>query len=349
MNIPVHPFPDRDDMDQNLVLGIQPLGFPWETQDPFLFCVHHEDFFPRGNSDMGPAASLEGRNIGHDFTIRDGWRMYHGDTVPGFPGHPHRGFETVTVVRRGYVDHADSMGAAGRYGAGDTQWLTAGGGVQHSEMFPLLNEDADNPTELFQIWLNLPAAHKLAPPRYTMFWREATPRHVTEEHGRVVVDVIAGNLGDCNPLTPPPDSWAAGAYNHVAIWMITLAPGACWTLPAAGAGLNRSLYFYRGASLQIGSHTVSPGHGVTLRPEAEAPLVNGDGEGYLLLLQGRPIGEPVAHYGPFVMNSRQELEQAFADYRRTEFGGWPWPRHDPVHPRERGRFARYADGSEEEP
>jgi len=124
----------------NPVIQITPLGFPWETSDPFLFCVHHEDFYPEGNEKMGPKGSLEGRNLGNDFTIKDGYRMYHGETVPGFPAHPHRGFETVTIAQKGLVDHSDSIGAAGRFGDGDVQWMTAGKGVQHSEMFPLLNQ-----------------------------------------------------------------------------------------------------------------------------------------------------------------------------------------------------------------
>ena len=82
--------------------------------------------------------------MGDDFIIKDGFRMYHGKSVPGFPGHPHRGFETITVVRKGIVDHADSMGASGRYGNGDVQWMTAGKGVQHSEMFPLIHSDKEN-------------------------------------------------------------------------------------------------------------------------------------------------------------------------------------------------------------
>ena len=98
----------------NPVIKIKPMGFQWETADPFLFCVHHDDKFPKGNDEMAPAPQLlEGRHIGDDFIIKDGWRMYHGKTVPGFPCHPHRGFETITIVRKGLVDHADSMGAAG--------------------------------------------------------------------------------------------------------------------------------------------------------------------------------------------------------------------------------------------
>ena len=147
---------------------IRPLGFQWQTLDPFLFCVHHEDFFPKGNDSLGPALSLAGRNIGQDFVTKDGWRMYHGEKVPGFPGHPHRGFETITVVRKGLVDHADSAGGLGRYGNGDVQWMTAGKGLLHSEMFPLLNRDSENPMELFQIWLNLPKKSKMVDPCYVM-------------------------------------------------------------------------------------------------------------------------------------------------------------------------------------
>ena len=105
----------------NPVIQITPLGFPWETSDPFLFCVHHEDFYPPGNNQMGPNVSLEGRNLGNDFNIKDGFRMYHGQTIPGFPAHPHRGFETVTIARKGLVDHSDSIGASGRFGNGDVR------------------------------------------------------------------------------------------------------------------------------------------------------------------------------------------------------------------------------------
>jgi quercetin 2,3-dioxygenase len=137
----------------NVIRQIRPLGFPWETADPFLFCVHHVDAYPAGNEQLGPAASLAGHHMGADFEGKDGWRMYHGQTVPGFPQHPHRGFETVTIVRSGFIDHSDSLGATARFGAGDAQWLTAGAGVVHGEMFPLLERAAPYPVELFQIWL----------------------------------------------------------------------------------------------------------------------------------------------------------------------------------------------------
>src|SRR5689334_25198282 len=124
-----------------------PLGFQWPAVDPFLFCVHHLDRYPAGNDRLGPDAPLDGREIGADFAGHDGWRMYHGEVVPGFPGHPHRGFETVTYVRQGFIDHSDSLGATARFGRGDVQWLTAGKGVVHSEMFPLLERAQPNVLE----------------------------------------------------------------------------------------------------------------------------------------------------------------------------------------------------------
>ena len=299
---------------------------------------------------MGPDASLQGRVIGQDFEPRNGWRMYHGDKVPGFPVHPHRGFETVTIVQKGIVDHADSMGAAGRYGGGDTQWMTAGAGVQHSEMFPLIHQDEDNPLELFQIWLNLPAANKMVAPHFAMLWGDEIPRYQhADEAGRATeIEIIAGKLGTVSPLSPPPDSWATNPDNDVAIWIINMDPGASWLLPGATPGVNRVLYFFEGESLSIDGENIEVKNGIELDAASPARLENGGVAARLLLLQGRPIDEPVAQYGPFVMNTSDEIQQAFADYRRTTFGGWPWPRNDQVHPRDRGRFARHADGEEEE-
>jgi redox-sensitive bicupin YhaK (pirin superfamily) len=338
-------------MGSDSVKRTRPLGFAWEAADPFLFCVHHDDRYPAGNDRLGPSASLAGRDLGQDFEGRDGWRMYHGTTVPGFPQHPHRGFETVTLVRRGFIDHSDSLGAAARFGGGDVQWLTAGGGVVHSEMFPLLDASGPNPLELFQIWLNLPGADKLVAPHFSMLWAEGIPRLTfRDSQGRATeVTAVAGRIEGAKTLAPPPKSWAARPDSDLAIWTIKLAPGAQWTLPAAAPGTNRTLYFFRGATLRIDGQAIPPHHAAELRPEVEVLLENGPEESELLLLQGRPIGEPVEQHGPFVMNSRAEIQQAFADYQRTRFGGWPWPKDDPVHPRSEGRFARHADGRIERP
>ena len=332
------------------ILAIQRLDFHWQTIDPFLFCAFHQDDFPRGNGEMGPDASLAGRHIGQDFEKRDGWRMYHGDRVPGFPGHPHRGFETITIVQHGLVDHADSLGAAGRYGEGDVQWLTTGKGVQHSEMFPLVNQDNPNPLLLFQIWLNLPAASKMAEPNFTMFWGNEIPKlSFSDEQGKsTILELVAGQYGDTRAPGPPPDSWAANPENHVAVWLIEIEAGGQWTLPAAAAGLNRMLYFYGGDTVTTAGQQIPVSHGLRLASDQSLTLVAGSQPADLLLLQGKPIAEPVAHYGPFVMNTREELQQAFVDYQRTQFGGWPWERHDQVHG-DRPRFARYADGHEDIP
>jgi quercetin 2,3-dioxygenase len=329
----------------DVVKNVEPLGFQWRTLDPFLFCVHHDDAYPAGNEKLGPKGSLSGRNIGSDFTVKDGFRMYHGEVVPGFPQHPHRGFETVTIVRRGLVDHSDSLGAAARYGGGDVQWLTAGNGIVHAEMFPLLDAAAPNPLELFQIWVNLPAVDKLVAPHFSMLWNEKIPRvALVDSSGKTTeIAVIAGKLGPKASASPPPKSWAARAENDVAIWTIKMPPGARVTLPAAQAGSNRMLYFFRGKDLRIGSRTVSAQNGMELVADAEAAIENGAEESELLLLQARPIGEPVVQRGPFVMNTPQEIQKAWTDYRATGFGGWPWPRTDPVHDREL-RFARHADG-----
>jgi redox-sensitive bicupin YhaK (pirin superfamily) len=335
------------DETRDAVLETLPLGFPWQTRDPFLFCVHHDDAYPAGAENLGPAASLAGRDLGQDFAGKDGWRMYHGRTVPGFPQHPHRGFETVTIVRRGLIDHSDSLGAAARFGRGDVQWLTAGGGIVHSEMFPLLDRDAPNPVELFQIWMNLPAADKLVAPHFSMLWADAIPlRVVRDARGRETeVTVIAGSFDGASPPPPPPHSWASRKDADVAIWCIRMQKGAEWTIPpAADPRASRTLYFFAGPSLEVGGRRFASHAGVGLRSDVAARVRAGDGDCELLLLQGRPIGEPVAQHGPFVMNTRAQIQQAVADYQRTGFGGWPWPKDDPVHGRDPARFARHADG-----
>ena len=333
------------------VLSISPLGFPWKTVDPFLFCAYHDDAYPAGNGRMGPVGTLAGRDIGQDFSGKDGWSMYHGGAVPGFPPHPHRGFETVTVVRKGLIDHSDSLGATARFGQGDAQWLTAGGGVVHSEMFPLLDTGAPNPLELFQIWLNLPARNKMVPAHFTMFWGQNIPKlEVADDAGRTThVSVVAGALeGAAAPLPPPPDSWAAQKDADVAIWTLRMAPGARWTLPAAkGQGTRRMLYFFKGASVTLGGQLVDVSSAIEVRADIPVEIVNGDAESEFLMLQGQPINEPVAQYGPFVMNTQAEITQAIQDYRNTQFGGWPWADSAPVHGGEPARFALHPGGRRE--
>jgi redox-sensitive bicupin YhaK (pirin superfamily) len=319
------------------------LGLHWPTLDPFLFCACHDDRFPRGNGEFGPVGSLEGRQIGNDFMTKDGFRMYHGDRIPGFPVHPHRGFETITLVREGYIDHADSMGAAGRYGQGDVQWMTAGKGVQHSEMFPLLNTDADNPVKLFQLWLNLPSYNKLVEPDFTMFWAEAIPKKNSEG---VEITLITGNFFGLQGLPAPSASWAKEPDNQVSIVLLELAPGSSINLELTNPEVNRMLYFYEGEKLQVGDKFLSKQNGGKL--DFSPVLLHNPAKtlGKVLILQGKPINEPIAQQGPFVMNTRDELVKAFQDYQTNQFGGWPWSMRDQVHG-QRGRFAIHKDGHEE--
>ena len=330
-------------MTDSAILDVVDLGFQWHGLDPFIMTMHHLDEYPAGMESQGPGGNLDGRRIGSDFSGIDGWSMYHGDVVPGFPQHPHRGFETVTVVRKGYVDHSDSLGATARYGGGDVQWLTTGSGIQHAEMFPLIKSDSDNTLELFQIWLNLPPESKMVPAYFRILWSETIPT-VTPAPG-VSVDVIAGELdGHAAPVATP-DSWASSDAGDMAIWLIRLEPGARWDLPLGPGGVNRMLHFFEGSTVDVNSTHVDAGHGIQLVPDAEVHVVNTGEPAEFLLLQGRPIGAPVFQLGPFVMNTPEELQQAFHDYRTTGFGGWPWSRRDPVHARTEGRFALHADGT----
>ncbi len=334
-------------MKQDPLLDISPLGSPWQTLDPFLFCAHHDDAYPAGDAAMGPAESLAGRAIGQDFSGKDGWSMYHGRHVPGFPQHPHRGFETVTLARRGFIDHADSMGASARFGEGDVQWMTAGRGIVHSEMFPLTRQDDGNHTELFQIWLNLPARNKMVESHFAMFWHDRIPEQTVSGTGGGETTLVsyAGALPDGQmPPAPPPASWAADAGNQVVIWTIKMTANAVWTLPATDPASSRRLFFFQGQDLRLLDQTVEVGQAITLAAGAEIELKNGPAESELLLLQGRPIGEPVAQHGPFVMNSAEEIRQAMIDYQSDQFGGWQWPDEGPVHARDRARFAQYPDG-----
>lgn len=333
-------------IEKTAVLSIEPLNFPAKTLDPFLFCVYHVDNYPAGDSNM--RAPRHGN--GADFNPNAPYRMYHGDDIPGFPQHPHRGFETITATIKGIIDHTDSLGSAGRYGHGDLQWMTAGKGVVHGEMFPLVHDDKPNPTKFFQIWLNLPKKDKMVEPSYVMHWSEQIPRFISADQS-VKITVWAGELEGLRGLPPPPHSYGSDPRSELAVLFFELAPGATYRLPAANGGdaINRRIYFLEGSGLKVGNEAIKPKSEITLRASQSVELTNAGQEvTEVLLLQGKPIGEPVAQHGPFVMNTQQEIQQAFADYRRTQFGGWPWPQDAMVFPREKGRFA-LMDGQETKP
>lgn len=331
-------------MTQNGIPFALPAG-PWPTRDPFLFCVFHQDQYPEGTAELGPNPSLlQGRPLGQDFNPALPWRMYHGQTIPGFPHHPHFGFETVTIVNQGYCDHADSLGAAGRFGMGDVQWMTAGAGVQHSEMFPLLRQEQENPLELFQIWLNLPAKSKQAPPHFKMLWHEQIP--VIEEKD-YAVRLIAGRVEEHHSLNSPPDSWASETKNQVGILDIRMKKGGHYTLTSAALAQG-SCFVYEGGSVHVNGVLLEALQGIHYG-EGDQVSLKAKADSRILVLQGNPIGEPVVQQGPFVTNSQAEMQKAFENYRLTQFGGWPWRHADPVHDSKKGRFALYPDGREETP
>ncbi|MCB1262837.1 MAG: pirin family protein, partial [Acidimicrobiales bacterium] len=208
-----------------------------------------------------------------------------------------------------------------------------------------------NPVELFQIWMNLPADDKLVEPHFSMLWDHDIPRVTTTDgEGRgVEVTVIAGTLAGASAPPPPPHSWASRPDSDVAIWHVVLEAGASFELPAAASDETvRTLYVFEGDGLDIAGEAVGARTGNVVRATQPVVVTAPASGAEVLVLQGRPIGEPVAQYGPFVMNDRAGIEQAFADYQRTGFGGWPWPADDPNHGPDRGRFARHADGRLEE-
>jgi len=329
----------------NMIKSIQPIELHWPTQEPFLFCAHHNDFYPVGNENFGlDQKFFVGRNMGSDFVEKDGFRIYHGKEIPGFPVHPHRGFETITIVRKGYADHADSLGAAGRYGEGDVQWMTAGSGVQHSEMFPLLHQDKENTLELFQIWLNLPQKNKMVKPDFKMLWAEKIPKI---KDGKAEVTLISGEYSDKKYFAAPENSWASDASNQVNILLVKLEAGGEFSYPGH-SGTNRSLYFFDGAGATLNGKEISSKNAVFV-DASESLHVSSLGECEFLILEAKPIGEPVVQYGPFVMNTKEEIMQTMQDYQKTQFGGWSWNRSDMFHGAKIERFAKYPDGRIEKP
>ncbi len=328
-----------------------PESGPWPTIDPFLFCVHHNDTYPNATKDFTPDASLYGRNIGNDFSNKEGWNMYHGKSVPGFPKHPHRGFETLTVVDKGIIDHSDSLGASARYGNGDAQWLTAGDGINHSEMFPLFNQKANNTIDFFQIWINLPSYKKRVNPNFQMFWDKQIPKKKIDDKNGItsIVELVSGEINGVKSPKPPSNSWANDPNNQFAVWVIKLTSMGAFTIPKITEGINRSIYVLKNSAIEINEIPIRSNSMIELYSQQNTTLKNKGNDTKILMLQGKPINEPVVQYGPFVMNTRSEIEEAFHDYNKTGFGGWKWKNSGPVHGEYQGRFAKLISGKVDKP
>jgi quercetin 2,3-dioxygenase len=241
------------------------------------------------------------------FLLLDVFRSDHpGDYLAGFPDHPHRGFETVTYMLAGRMRHRDSAGHEGLLQNGDVQWMTAGRGVIHSEM----PEQENGVMEGFQLWLNLPAARKMIAPWYRDIPSAQIPAYTTPSGA--AVRVIAGS-----------SNGVAGAMTREIsepLYLdIDLATGGSFstTIPATH---NVFLYVYRG-KLQVGERTVAEGRMAILgnAPDADGVMLTAAEPVRAILVAGKPLGEPIVQYGPFVMNRQEEIYQAINDFREGHF------------------------------
>lgn len=313
----------------NPIKKVTDFQFREDPGDPFIARMHHVDCYPPGDENQYiRSEDLEGITLGEDFNLEHPFKMYYGDRVPGFPVHSHRGFETVTVVLRGFVDHHDSNGEKGRYGAGDVQWMTAGKGIRHSEMFPLVHSDEPNTCELFQIWVNLPQKNKMVDSSYKMLWREAIP--VVEGEGSKVA-VLQGEYAGEKAPEPIVDSWAAHPEAKFRILRIDLEEGGEVVIDAVSDTLNRNLYLYEGG-MTIDGQVYASKKSFKLYGDREATLVGGPGGAKLILMEAVPIGEPMINDGPMVMTMEEEICQGYKDFQKNKFGNWPWNDRDPILP-----------------
>lgn len=224
--------------------------------------------------------------------------------------HPHRGFETVTFAFQGSVAHHDSAGGGGVIGPGDVQWMTAASGILHKEYHERNYARRGGPFQMAQLWVNLPRAHKMALPRYQPILAEQM-RLVQLPNGGGSVRVIAGDFGGVRG--------PAKTFSPINIYDIRLAPGGAveFDFPAAQ---TVALLVMKGDVSLGADREAQRDDFVLFENEGEHIALEATTEAHLLLLNGEPIAEPVVQYGPFVMNSEREIEQAFADFSRGKFG-----------------------------
>lgn len=231
----------------------------------------------------------------------------------GVGAHPHRGFETVTIVYAGEVSHRDSAGGGGTIRPGDVQWMTAGAGVVHDEFHSDAFTASGGPMEMVQLWVNLPARHKMTPPRYQNLTRDLIP--VAELPGGGRLRVIAGEFGG--------HRGPAATFTPLDLWDISLAGGSRVTLPS-GDGRRLIVVLLSGGLTVNGSLRLEDVAAVVLGTDGKDAVVEaGDGAARLLAMSGEPIDEPLAGYGPFVMNTEAEIRTAIADFNSGRFGTLP--------------------------
>jgi len=235
------------------------------------------------------------------------------ETPRGVGQHPHRGFETVTIVYKGEVEHRDSTGNGGVIGPGDVQWMTAASGILHEEFHSREFTRAGGPFEMVQLWVNLPAKDKMAAPGYQGILNKDIPR-VDLPDGAGSVRVIAGDYeGHKGP---------AHTFTPIDVWDMRLGAGktVMLTIPE---GRTAALVVLHGTVLVNGQEVVREAQMALLEREGEALQIEANGDATLLLLSGEPIDEPIVGHGPFVMNTREEIVQAMKDFNAGRFGRMP--------------------------
>jgi redox-sensitive bicupin YhaK (pirin superfamily) len=228
----------------------------------------------------------------------------------GVGEHPHRGFETVTIAYQGEIEHRDSAGHSGRIGPGDVQWMTAASGIVHEEMHGRAFTAKGGTLEMVQLWVNLPANFKKAPPGYQDIVNGRTPV-VELANGAGTVRVIAGAFDD--------EKGPARTFTPIELWDLRLRAGKSANLHLP-AGQSTALLFLRGGGRVGGAQSVEEGELAVLDREGETLSIEAGADATVLLLSGAPIDEPVVGYGPFVMNTEREIRQAVEDYRHGRMG-----------------------------
>lgn len=322
------------------------LGMHWDTEDPFLFASHHEDDYPHGNRQQAPPLEeIAGRNLGRDYQKLLGFRMYHGKVVPGFPMHAHWGYETLTVPELGYIDHYDTEGIQGRFGFGDCQWVSASSKYEHCEMYPLVNQEERNPNDITQIMVNLPLEMKNRGNSVRTVWRE--DKKVVEGDGSSV-EVFCGDFAGASAESPNDVSYAKRS-NGIRILRVVLQPGARISIDPAADGASRNLYYVSGDRAAIAGEDVRYYSRLKFTDTRAFEIANGDAESVMWLLEGRPIGQRMASFGPVTLEDLSDVRKALDEIRINEFLEWPWDIIDKAQPLGTGRFIRYADGTEERP
>ncbi len=232
-------------------------------------------------------------------------------TAPrGVGEHPHRGFETVTIVYEGELEHRDSGGNRGKIGAGDVQWMTAAAGVVHEEFHSERFSREGGVLEMVQLWVNLPASEKMSSPRYQEILDSQIPR-IELPQGAGAVRVIAGAFGDVRS--------PARTVTPILVWDLTLAAEQKVEIPVPDR-FTTLVVVQRGALRMEGGDTVTAGELVEFELSGEGVALESAEDARVLLLSGEPIGEPVAGQGPFVMNTREEIRQAIVDYQSGRMG-----------------------------